>query len=259
MAKNSLEHLLWIEELLPEGNYIKKSMFGGKAYYIGPKIVLALFGSEGDYEHKGEVHDFEIWNGCMFPVEKMYHPALLKKFPFLVNHPVLPKWLYLPYDSEDFEDHATLIMKNILRNQNVWGTIPKDKKSKGAKTVKVKEEKISKQDYLIPRMFQDEKPEDVFAKAKKISDLRNLGPTIEKSFNQCGIKTVDQLVKTGWKKAMEKLTKLNYKYSHTLYAYAIIGALTNKDFAALSESEKQEAKDHCAFLRAKYKKLKSRS
>jgi hypothetical protein len=103
---------------------------------------------------------------------------------------------------------------------------------------------------MRPKMFHDESPEEVFKTAKKISDLKNLGPATEKSFLQAGIKSAQTLRKIGWKKAMVKLVALNPKNRHSLFAYAIIGALKNQEWNAISESDKLEARSFCAKLKA---------
>ena len=98
MAK-ALDELQWIEDLLPE-SFNRRAMFGGFAYYDGPFLKLVLF--EGGSEK---------WDGCMFPAEKEHHEKLLSQFPFLVNHSVLPKWLYLSLNDENFEDHAKKVVR----------------------------------------------------------------------------------------------------------------------------------------------------
>lgn len=48
--------------------------------------------------------------------------------------------------------------------------------------------------YSKPQMFKDKLPEQVFLKARRITDLKNLGPESEKAFLNAGIKTPAQLV-----------------------------------------------------------------
>lgn len=100
-----------------------------------------------------------------------------------------------------------------------------------------------------PQMFQDEPAEDRFLQAKKISDLMNLGPTAEKHFTAAGIKTVAQFRRLGWKKTIKKLAEVHPKHRHSLYAYAIIGALQNIIWSRIPENDKAEARLFCAALK----------
>ena len=104
-------------------------------------------------------------------------------------------------------------------------------------------QKSSRINMKVPSMFRDEPAKQVLNKAKKISDLKNLGPETEKSFENAGIKTAQQFIKLGWKKAMIKLVNSNPKHRHSILAYALIGALTNIEWNAISEKEKLEARE----------------
>ncbi|MNK91293.1 hypothetical protein D3C87_1113850 [compost metagenome] len=243
MAKEPQE-LKWIESLFPEEGFRRKSMFGGFAYYIDDKIVMLIFESPGDYKYRNQTFKFEVWNGCMFPVEREHHEKALKQFPELVNHPVLPKWLYLPLHTEGFDELVSEIITQAVKPTGFWGSIPKGKAKKGKTPKLVAVEKIStKIDTRKPRMFSDEPVEQVLKTAQKISDLKNLGEVTERTFHRAGIKTAPQFINMGWKKALIKLVALDPKNRHTMFAYALIGALTNKEWNGLSEDEKQEAKD----------------
>ncbi len=105
-----------------------------------------------------------------------------------------------------------------------------------------------------PQMFQDEPAEDIFLQAKKISDLMNLGPTSETHFTAAGIKTPTQFRKLGWQKTMKKLVDSNPKHRHSLYAYALIGALQNTMWSRIPEKDKAEARSFCASLKKSLKK-----
>lgn len=146
-----LTNLSWIEELLPSG-HIRKPMFGGFAFYFASRLVLVMFENADDrrnYKNKAK-NKAELWNGCLFPAEREYHPEILKQYPFLMNHPILPKWLYLPLDTEDFEEHAKVLLKEIRRQNHKFGVIPKPKKLK-----KQKSKKPGLVDPRRPRMFSD--------------------------------------------------------------------------------------------------------
>jgi len=253
MAKEPQE-LKWIESLLPEEGYRRRPMFGGFAYYIDNKIVLLIFESAGDSKHKGKIWPFELWNGCMFPLEREYHEKAFKRFPFLVNHPVLPKWLYLPLKTENFDELAGEVVEQIIRPMSYWGTTPKAKGKKPK--VKEDEEIDVKMDTRTPRMFSDEPAADRLQRAKDISDLKNLGPAMEKEMKKAGIKTAQKFIELGWKKSLEKLVKVNPKNRHSLVAYALIGALTNKVWNGIPEAQKQEAQEFVRSLKPKKEKKK---
>jgi hypothetical protein len=242
MAKEPNE-LKWIESLLPKGEYRRKGMFGGFSYYIGEKIILLTFESpDADRTYRGQSYDFEIWNGCMFSVEREHHEKALKRFPFLVNHPILPKWLYLPLKTEGFDDLVSEVIEQAVKPTGYWGSVPKGKVKKGrisTKTIEVS----AKMDTRRPRMFSDEPAENVLSEAKKISDLKNLGKLCEIEFRNAGIKNAKQFITLGWKKALIKLIKFNPKNRHSAFAYMLVGALTNQTWNHISEREKQEVRD----------------
>lgn len=241
MAKEPQE-LKWIESLLPEDEYRRRGMFGGFIYYVGDKSVLVSFESEGGSRtYKGKKYSFDLWNGCMFPVEKEFQSQALARFPFLIPHPILPKWLYLPLHTEGFDDFVTEVLAQVLKTNSFWGSIPKPK---GKKTVKKEpvDNSWKSLDTRTPRMFSDEPAEVSLKKAQKISDLKNLGPSAEKEFLKAGIKTPQQFVTMGWKKTLLKLIKSNPKNRHSIFAYALIGALNNQEFSRISEEQKNEAR-----------------
>ncbi|MBC7467233.1 MAG: hypothetical protein H7256_14680 [Bdellovibrio sp.] len=115
-----LNNLLWIEELLPT-DVIQKSMHGGVGYYLDEKLVLILVESSFTYEHKGITYPYKIWNGCLFPIVRIKQNAVFAKFPFLENHPASPNWLYLPADTENFDEDVRLILRDIKKRNPLFG------------------------------------------------------------------------------------------------------------------------------------------
>lgn len=120
MEHSPLRNLLWIEELLPVG-YDCAPKNGGMAYYVDMKLVLILVERRGLYEHKGISYPFELWNGCIFPVEKKAQSAFFLKYLFLENHPANKDWLYIPAESENFEDEVKQMMREISRGNMLLG------------------------------------------------------------------------------------------------------------------------------------------
>lgn len=258
MAKR-LENLDWIEDLLPK-SIVRKAMFGGFAYYMEQKMVLAIFEDEKTRTYKNKTAPYAIWNGCMFPVEKEWHKEILEKYPFLTNHPVLPKWLYLPAESENFESNVDEIILQIRKRNDKFGVIPKAKNklstAKDKKRTANKKTKPEKIDTRRPRMFSDEPAQDVLSAAEKISDLKNFGAVTEAAFKKAGIKNAQQFIKMGWKKALVLLVKNNPKNAHSLFTYALIGALKNQEFSHISDADKIEAQSFTKELRDSLKKKK---
>ncbi|MGZ3771896.1 MAG: hypothetical protein ACXVCP_19140 [Bdellovibrio sp.] len=149
MAKNLLQ-LQWIENSLPE-SVLKKHMFGGYAYYLHEKLVLVMFEKGGGKSFDGKRYPFELWNGCMFPVEKEVQHKVLEVFPFLVPHPILPKWLYLPLNTEDFDEKIESLLRKVFSPVSLFGVVPKVKRKSSAET-KIMDSNI---DTRRPRMFGD--------------------------------------------------------------------------------------------------------
>ncbi len=102
-------------------------------------------------------------------------------------------------------------------------------------------------DTRTPRMFSEQPVEEVLKSAKKISDLKNLGAITEKEFVKIGITSAQQFIKLGWKKALFKLVQKNPRNRHSMFAYALIGALTNTELSRITDAEKAEAR---AFVKA---------
>lgn len=266
-SKKKVRSLLWIEELLPEGVF-RKPMFGGFAYYQDGRLILALFESATEKTYRGKTFPYKLWFGCLFPAERKNHPEICRKFPFLFPHPVLGKWLYLPCENEassgeSFEINAQKVLREIRRESTLFGVVPAAKKKKSNLKLNLKLNLKSKLrlksvatplDTKTPRMFADEPLDKKLATAKNISDLKNLGPKSETEFAQAGIKSVSAFFKLGWKKSLKKLVEANPKNRHSVFAYALIGALKNQMWHRISEEEKLEARDFVHSLKVKAKK-----
>lgn len=120
--KKILDNLLWIEDLLPREVH-SAPKHGGMAYYMDQKLVMILVEqSNSTYEHKGVSYPFQLWNGCILPVEYKKQSAFFLKFSFLENHPVNKDWLYIPADTEDFEDDVKKYVREIVRGNPLLGT-----------------------------------------------------------------------------------------------------------------------------------------
>jgi len=100
-----------------------------------------------------------------------------------------------------------------------------------------------------PQMFRDHPEEKKLSKAKRISDLKNLGPVMESAFLAAGIKTPKQMIKMGWKSVMKKLCLHNPKNHHSILAYAVIGALKDEVWNRISDEDKRHAREFMKSLR----------
>ncbi len=143
-VKSIVPSLGWIEDSLPI-DAIGKPKHGGMAYYLDDKLILILVEASRSYEHKGTTYPFEIWNGCILPIESIKQGTVFIKFPFLTNHPASSKWLYLPQDTEDFNEHAKLVLRELNKKNPLFGLPIKIKTS-------VSEELI---DTRSPKLFGD--------------------------------------------------------------------------------------------------------
>ena len=127
----------WFERFLTQPLFTYRKMFGGLALYLDGRMVAVIAESlESDTEARtwrGKDYGFVIWNGILFPTERVHHPSLLSQWNELLPHPVLPKWLYLPQSSSRFEVIMPMIATAILKRDPRFGIEPKSKKKKKKK------------------------------------------------------------------------------------------------------------------------------
>ena len=72
----------------------------------------------------------EPWNGLLIATEHEFHDSLRDEFDYVMQHPVLKKWLYLPEASEDFETVSSEIVEAIRTKDHRFGVEPKERKLK---------------------------------------------------------------------------------------------------------------------------------
>jgi hypothetical protein len=106
---------LW-EPLEADATFVLRSMFGAKAAYLDGQLMLCF--CAGD----------EPWRGVLACTSREHHPALLAEFPELKPHAILPKWLYLPETSEQFETVASKLVTLARRRDPRLGVTPKPRK-----------------------------------------------------------------------------------------------------------------------------------
>ena len=99
---------LW-EPLEADGTFELRAMFGGKAVYLDGRMQLVFFAKE------------EPWRGALVCTDRSLHESLRGEFPVLSPHPVVPKWLYLPEASDDFERVGQRLVTLALRRDPRMG------------------------------------------------------------------------------------------------------------------------------------------
>ena len=115
-----LNNLAWIQSYLPD-DIISKNMLGGIGYYYDDKLILIIIETVSSYEYKNISYPFQIWNGCIFSIEPIKQDAVFAKFSFLENHPAYKKGLYLPADTEYFDQNVKDLLKEIKKKNPLFG------------------------------------------------------------------------------------------------------------------------------------------
>jgi hypothetical protein len=93
-------------------------MFGCQAAYVFGKLVLVLAAKK------------EPWNGLLVCTSREFHATLIAEYPELRPHPVLSKWLYLPQATDGFEETATELALQALKDNPRIGVEPSVRKRK---------------------------------------------------------------------------------------------------------------------------------
>ncbi|HEX7675021.1 MAG TPA: hypothetical protein VF412_12660 [Bdellovibrio sp.] len=116
-----LNNLLWIEDLLPH-DIQSLPKHGGVAYYLDMNLVLILVEqSDSTYEYKGVTYPFQLWNGAIIPIKYARQSAFFLKYLFLENHPANKDWLYIPAESENFEEEIRQLLREINKRNPLLG------------------------------------------------------------------------------------------------------------------------------------------
>lgn len=113
-------HLWLLDELRDLPTCEVRRMFGAQSCYLNELLVLVLSDKE------------EPWRGVLVPCEREHHAAIMREFPSLAPHPVLPKWLYLPESALSFERDAQAIVACIRRLDARFGIVPPRKRGRPA-------------------------------------------------------------------------------------------------------------------------------
>lgn len=108
-------------ELVERDGYYCKSFFGGLSIYVFGKMVAFLCDRPGQKTYRGKRYKIDLWNGCLIPSHRDDHDSLLKILKGTTVHPVIEKWLYLPYDSKYFEQSIGALVDMIEKKDNLVG------------------------------------------------------------------------------------------------------------------------------------------
>ncbi len=175
--QNQLQNLAWIEELLPQESE-QRNLLGGKAYYLHEKQVLVLIETSKTRVHRGIDYPFEIWNGAMFPIVPLKQNTVYAKFTFLENHPANKNWLYLPADTEEFEEKMKLVLREIKKSNPLFGLLTKETAAAKRARLKAAEELDDEVDTTRPTLFNNE------PRKKNKTSQEPLVPKLVKQANQ---------------------------------------------------------------------------
>jgi hypothetical protein len=126
--KRVFENLVYFEELSLESSFALKPMFGCLAIYFRGYNVAVLAANPGERIYRNKKFQFDLWDGLLIPTSREHHASLKKNFSELIEHPILGKWLYLPQQSEGFEEVIMRIVNLIRRNDPRIGILPGTKK-----------------------------------------------------------------------------------------------------------------------------------
>lgn len=98
-----------VETLSEYPSFVSRPMFGCVGCYLDGRLVLVL------------ADRVEPWQGLLLPTERSAHASLLAEFKSLRVHPVLGKWLYLPYASDRFPSTAAVLLGRIADGDPRFG------------------------------------------------------------------------------------------------------------------------------------------
>ncbi len=122
MAARPVHPHAWLWEMVQqEPTFVLRPMFGARAIYLHGLMMLCLTSGQ------------EPWNGLLVCTDRDRQPALIAEFPSLAPHPILPKWLYLPESSSDFETTAEKLVRLARAKDSRLGIVPNVRNAKRRK------------------------------------------------------------------------------------------------------------------------------
>lgn len=123
-------NLIYFDPLTEDSPIVTRPMFGCLAIYYQGLNVALLANETGTKTYRETIYPFDLWDGVLLPTSREHHRSLQTDFNDLVVHPVLGKWLYLPQQTEGFEDILETLVRLIRRNDPRFGIVPQAKAKK---------------------------------------------------------------------------------------------------------------------------------
>lgn len=105
-----------VEPIADEPSFVRRPMFGAVGCYLHGKMVCALARTKPE------------WRGLLVTVERDQHDSIRRDFPALTPHTILPKWLYLPEEHDEFESVGEAIIESIRQGYPRFGVNPPPRK-----------------------------------------------------------------------------------------------------------------------------------
>lgn len=121
---------------MDDDSFLTKPMFGSLALYYRGLNVAILSENPGENSYRGKKYSFDLWDGVLVPTFHVHHDSLKSQIPSLISHPVLGKWLYLPRQTEEFEEISILLVDLIRRQDPRIGVEPAVRARKKKRKVK---------------------------------------------------------------------------------------------------------------------------
>jgi hypothetical protein len=116
----------WIFEAFDDHpTFFTKRMFGGLAAYLFERQMLVLV----EPTKTGRW----TWHGVLICTGFEHHVSICTEFPAIAPHDVLRKWLYVGSEHPDFEATMEGVAKRIARNDERFGIVPWNRKTKTGK------------------------------------------------------------------------------------------------------------------------------
>jgi hypothetical protein len=132
------DNLSYFEDLERDSSFATKPMFGCLAVYYRGLNVAVIAADPGEKSFRNTKYAFDIWDGILLPTTRDAHSSLTLDFPDLREHPVLGKWLYLPQQTEGFEDILMKLVLQIRKGDLRLGIVPGTKQKKAKKKATAK-------------------------------------------------------------------------------------------------------------------------
>ncbi len=115
-----------IEPIAEDPSFVRKPMFGAVGCYLNGKMVCVLAARE------------EAWRWLLVTVDREQHESIMGDFPALRPHDILPKWLYIPEEHDDFEPVAEAVIEAIRQGDPRFGVVPPPRKRKAKQAARKK-------------------------------------------------------------------------------------------------------------------------